>query len=66
MFEQLPKQVELVYDWTWDSYQPFFDDLLARELNAGTIEAWLQDWSTVSKVLHETYARLSVDRKSVV
>jgi hypothetical protein len=23
MFEQLPKQVELVYDWTWDSYQPF-------------------------------------------
>ncbi|MGV2434666.1 MAG UNVERIFIED_CONTAM: hypothetical protein LVT10_07075 [Anaerolineae bacterium] len=37
-----------------------FDDLLARELNAGTIEAWLQDWSTVSKVLHETYARLSV------
>jgi len=60
MFEQLPKQVELVYDWTWDSYQPYFDDLLARELNAGTIEAWLQDWSTVSKVLHETYARLSV------
>ena len=60
MFENLPKQVEVAYDWTWDQYSPYFDNLLARDLTPESIDGWLEDWSTLSKFIYETEARLSV------
>ena len=30
---------------TWDDVVPYFDDLLERPLDAGTVQGWLLAWS---------------------
>lgn len=60
MFNVLIDSVENALDWGIDQYQPYFDELMKRELNAASIEAWLQDWSRLLKLTHEVYSRLYV------
>jgi oligoendopeptidase F len=60
MFESLPKDARQVMDWGVEQYQPYIQELLARPLNADTVEAWLADWSRLAELLHETFSRLSV------
>lgn len=62
MFAMLPKQTESVIDWDWSQYAPYAEDLLQRELNTDTLEAWLTDWSALTDLLDEVYARLEVAR----
>lgn len=38
---------------TWPDLEPAFDELLARPLDAGTVEAWLADWSRLEEVVTE-------------
>ena len=37
MFQTLPKNPKDVLPWSWEKYQPYVDDLLAREINAGNV-----------------------------
>jgi len=57
MFSTLPGSVRIFKDWTWEQVKPFADDLTRRALNAGNVEAWLKDWSDLSRLVSEMYAR---------
>ncbi len=60
MFNELPTDPQTAYDWTWEKYEPYFDDLMSRELTEETVTAWLADWTTIAKLLYEVYTRLYI------
>ncbi len=57
MFETLPNSIETVRDWSWDDIKPYFDDLMARDLSADNIDAWMTDWSSMNALLTEMFSR---------
>ncbi len=59
MFD-LPRNPDVFLNWTWDDIAPYYADLQARELNAGTLDEWLADWSSLDEHVFEIYARLYV------
>ncbi len=40
----------------WPDLEPAFDELLARPLDADTVERWLADWSRLEEILTEAIA----------
>lgn len=58
MFETLPRDYAGVAEWTWDDYEPYVEDMLARDLNDETAETWLADCSLLMELLHESSSRL--------
>ena len=60
MFETLPRTFEAVQDWQWENYQPYSDDLLARDLNAAVLDQFMRDYSDFEALLYEHYVRLDV------
>jgi hypothetical protein len=54
----VPENVDDFLDWKWPQIEPIFQDLQQRSLNEGNIEAWLNEWSDISKLLDESYWRL--------
>jgi oligoendopeptidase F len=40
----------------WDDIAPYFDDLAERPIDEGTIEGWLQSWSTLEELVTEAAA----------
>jgi oligoendopeptidase F len=41
---------------TWDDVAPYFDDLLERPLDAGTMQGWLLAWSRLEELVTEAAA----------
>ena len=41
---------------TWDDVAPYFDDLLERPLDAGTVQGWLLAWSRLEELVTEAAA----------
>jgi oligoendopeptidase F len=41
---------------SWESIEAAFDELLARPIDPGTIEAWLADWSRYEEILTEAFS----------
>jgi oligoendopeptidase F len=60
MFDQLPRNHHEVWDWTWENYQPYVDELLNRELTEASVDAWLRDYTRLYELLYEVYSRLSI------
>jgi oligoendopeptidase F len=60
MFAILPTDYHVFIHWTWPQFEPYYQDLNARTLAAGTVEAWLTDWSQISKIAQELTARLHI------
>ncbi|MFM8320951.1 MAG: M3 family oligoendopeptidase [Chloroflexota bacterium] len=44
----------------WAEIEPYYQELHRRPLHAGTVDAWLADWSNLSAVMAEVYQRLWV------
>ena len=42
---------------TWDDVAPYFDDLLERPLDAGTVQGWLLAWSRLEELVTEAAAQ---------
>lgn len=59
-FNALPADHTVFMQWTWADYQPYYDDLLARDLNATTVDQWLSDWTRLLEVISEHGVRLEV------
>lgn len=47
-------------DWSWEQIEPYYQELLARPLDAGSAPVWLAEWSQLSDLMRETFNRLSV------
>jgi oligoendopeptidase F len=44
----------------WEDVAPYFDELAAHPLDEGTIEAWLQAWSTLEELVTEAAAQAMI------
>jgi oligoendopeptidase F len=60
MFATLPSDYPGFIHWTWSQFEPYYQDLNARALSAANVAAWLADWSQISKIAQEIYARLHI------
>ncbi|MBI5305015.1 MAG: M3 family oligoendopeptidase [Chloroflexi bacterium] len=60
MFSVLPPNATTMLDWSWSQIEPYYNDLAARELNAGNVAPWLADWTRIAELVEEMYARLNV------
>ena len=58
--QSLPDDAKSILALTWSDYEPYFNDLAARPLNEGNIQAWLDDWSTLAATVDEQYWRLYI------
>jgi oligoendopeptidase F len=52
--------VEELFKLKWNTFQPFFQDLLAEKIDQSNVEHWLSDWSQLSEWCDELYNRLYV------
>ena len=59
-FQSLPTDAKSILALTWSDYEPYYQDLEARELTEGNIQAWLDDWSRVAETADEHYWRLDI------
>jgi oligoendopeptidase F len=60
MFNTLPVTGEAVMDWSWSQFEPYYADLLQRDLTADSAAAWLADWTRIGELLDELSNRLYV------
>ena len=58
--QMLPTDAASILALTWSDYEPYYQDLAARELNESNIQAWLDDWSRVAETADEQYWRLYI------
>ena len=58
MFSSLPDNAIPLLEWDWSQIEPYFQDLVNRPLNEGSLSVWLDDWSQLSKLMDESYWRL--------
>jgi oligoendopeptidase F len=57
----LPESPEAFRDAAWDDVRPFYEELAARPLDTGNVEAWLADWSRFESLLSEASALASFE-----
>jgi len=59
-FGSLPTDAKSILALTWTDYEPYYQELEARELSGKNIEAWLDDWSRLAATVDEQYWRLYI------
>jgi len=60
MFKDLPDNKDEIINLEWSDIEPYYRNLLKRELKAENIDEWLSDWSSMIDLVGEMYARLNV------
>lgn len=60
MFINLPNTPEIFMEWDWSKIEPLCTELTNRPLTPASLEAWVRDWSDLSRLVSEMYARLWV------
>jgi oligoendopeptidase F len=60
MFTMLPKDPQIFIQWNWSQFEPYFEDLSKRALSPTDLDAWVMDWSDLSRIISEMFARLIV------
>jgi oligoendopeptidase F len=56
----LPPSPAALAESSWEDIAPYFDELAARELDAGNIETWLREWSRLEELVTEAAARAMI------
>jgi oligoendopeptidase F len=54
-----PVSPDAFKDATWEDVVPHYEELASRPLDAGNVEAWLEDWSRFESILMEAAALAS-------
>lgn len=60
MLTPLPNSIQDFMRWSWEDIQPHFVALLQQPLSAANVSGWLADWTRLSDLISERYARLNV------
>ena len=58
MLTPLPPEATEFKNWSWEQIEPYYEDLLARDLTAANSKQWLADWSHLAKLVDEANWRL--------
>lgn len=56
----LPVNATYLFDWSWDGFSPYYDELRSRSLTDDTVDTFLADWSRLSELVAELHERLYV------
>lgn len=54
----LPANAVPIIEWSWTDIEPYFQELDEVSLDEKSLPGWLEDWSTLSKLMEELYWRL--------
>ncbi|HAV78599.1 MAG TPA: M3 family oligoendopeptidase [Anaerolineae bacterium] len=60
MLQNLPSSTENLLKWTWVEIEPYYKELKDRPLTEENVNAWLKDWSDLSRHVSEINWRLEV------
>lgn len=60
MLKEFPLSFEEAADWGWAEFEPYAEELLAREISTDNLTEWLTDQSHFLGLIHELNGRLSV------
>ena len=60
-FNSLPTDSRSILAMRWIDYEPYYNELEKRDLTEGTVQEWLEDWSTLASIVDEHYWRLYID-----
>jgi len=55
-----PDNTDTLLKWTWAEIEPLYQELQTLELNTGNVDAWLKEWSDLTRHVFEIQTRLSV------
>jgi oligoendopeptidase F len=61
-FNVFPQSIDGLEIQRWETYKPYYDDLLNRDLNDGSLRPWLADWSTLSALVEEADAVIYIKK----
>jgi oligoendopeptidase F len=60
MLQGLPTSTADLLNWTWAEIKPYYQELKDRSLTEENVNAWLKDWSDLSRHVIEFETRLEV------
>src|SRR5688572_16998052 len=60
MLENLPRSYEVVQDWSWSQFEPFYQELLQAELTSANLTEWMEAETRFADLIGETFSRLYV------
>lgn len=60
MLLDFPASFEILKNWRWKDFQPYYEELMQRPLTSATLHQWMLDTETLTDTLYEIYIRLEV------
>jgi oligoendopeptidase F len=60
MINSLPDSIQEFMGWPWPQIEPHYQALLDAPIHSGNVARWLSDWTRLSDLVSERYARLNV------
>jgi oligoendopeptidase F len=61
-FSTFPTSIDQIDVLKWETFQPYFDELLQRDVRAHNLRQWLDDWSQLSSLLWEAGAMIYIKK----
>ena len=61
-FDEIPQSIDGLDIQLWSTYEPFYNDLLNRQLHNGDLRPWLDDWSRLSSLIWEAGAMIYIKK----
>ena len=61
-FNEFPQSIDGLDIQRWETYEPYFEDLLNRDLSKGDLQSWLDDWSKLSALVWEAGAVIYIKK----
>ena len=59
-FRSLPTDPKSILTMKWQDYEPYYSNLETRALDASSLDAWMEDWSTLAACADEQFTRLQI------
>jgi oligoendopeptidase F len=61
-FDEFPQSIDGLDIQRWETYEPFYEDLLHRDLSHDGLRSWIDDWSKLSALVWEAGASIYIKK----
>jgi oligoendopeptidase F len=58
----LPRSVDAINPRRWETFAPYFDELVERQLTSENLRQWLTDWSDLTRLLFEAASLIYIEK----
>jgi oligoendopeptidase F len=62
IFDEFPQSIDGLEIQRWETYEPFYNDLLNRDLSDDHLQGWIDDWSKLSALVGEAGAAIYIKK----